>query len=177
MFVDFFFVLSGFVIAYAYLDSLGTPRATRTFVIRRIGRVWPLHVVLLAVFVAIEAARAIVGLARSSPGPFFVENKAPVTILFDTLLIQALGFTRPTYWNTPAWSISTEFWTYLVFALLCFGGRRLVAAVGAVLIIGGLVVVGALSPTAMDTTFEFGFPRCLAASSPACSPSCSGATV
>ncbi len=55
LFVDFFFVLSGFVIAYAYLDSLGTPRATRIFVIRRIGRVWPLHVVLLGVFVAFEA--------------------------------------------------------------------------------------------------------------------------
>lgn len=162
LFVDFFFVLSGFVIGYAYLDRLGTARTTRIFVIRRVGRVWPLHMVLLAVFVAIEAARAVLGVVRSSPESFFVENKAPITILFDTLLIQALGVTTPTYWNTPAWSISTEFWTYIVFALLCFGGRRVVAALGAVIVIAGLSVVGAFSPSAMDTTFEYGFPRCLA---------------
>ncbi len=95
-------------------------------------------------------------------GPFFVENKAPITILWDLLLVQALGFTGATWWNTPAWSISTEFWTYIVFALLCFGGRRLVTVGAALLVIGGLATVGAFSPTIMDTTFEYGFARCLA---------------
>ena len=162
LFVDFFFVLSGFVIAYAYLDGLGTQRATKIFVIRRIGRVWPLHVVLLGVFVCFELARTVLGFVRSSPGATFVENKAPITIIWDLLLMQALGFTGATYWNTPAWSISTEFWTYIVFAILCFGGRRFVAMAAVLLIAGGLMVVGSQSPTAMDTTFEFGFARCLA---------------
>ena len=162
LFVDFFFVLSGFVIAYAYLEKLGTPRETYVFVVRRIGRVWPLHVVLLGVFVALELARGLAGIVKSSPTSVFAEQREPITILWDFLLVQALGFTGVTLWNTPAWSISTEFWTYIVFAILCFGGRRVVAFAAAILIVGGLAVVGAFSPKGMDTTFDFGFARCLA---------------
>ena len=86
------FVLSGFVIAFAFLDRLWTGRSARVFVIRRVGRVWPLHVVLLAVLVCFELARMLIGWARSSPGLFFVENRAPITILWDVLLLLALGF-------------------------------------------------------------------------------------
>ncbi|WP_284180149.1 acyltransferase [Rhabdaerophilum sp. SD176] len=162
LFVDFFFVLSGFVIAYAYLGKLGKPRETLVFIVRRIGRVWPLHVVLLGIFLAFEIARGLAGFIRSAPVSVFIDQRAPITVLWDLLLVQALGFTGVTLWNTPAWSISTEFWTYIVFALLCFGGRRLLAVAAATLILGGLAVVGAFSPKGMDTTFDFGFARCLA---------------
>ncbi|MCA0405448.1 MAG: acyltransferase [Proteobacteria bacterium] len=162
LFVDFFFVLSGFVIAYAYLERLGTSSETIVFVVRRIGRVWPLHVALLGIFVAFEIVRALTGIVKSSPASAFVDQREPITILWDFFLVQALGFSGLTLWNTPAWSISTEFWTYIVFALLCFGGRRVVVFAGATLILGGLVVVGAFSPKGMDTTFDFGFARCLA---------------
>jgi len=100
--------------------------------------------------------------SKSSPASAFVDQREPITILWDFFLVQALGFSGLTLWNTPAWSISTEFWTYIVFALLCFGGRRVVVFAGATLILGGLVVVGAFSPKGMDTTFDFGFARCLA---------------
>jgi peptidoglycan/LPS O-acetylase OafA/YrhL len=49
--VDFFFVLSGFVISHASMHRLGSFRALGTFVIRRFERVWPLHAVMLACFV------------------------------------------------------------------------------------------------------------------------------
>lgn len=162
LFVDFFFVLSGFVIAYAYFGRLGTSRETFVFIVRRVGRVWPLHIVLLGIFVVLELARGLAGFVKSMPTSVFVDQRAPITILWDFLLVQALGFTGLTLWNTPAWSISTEFWTYVVFALLCFGGRRFVVFAAATLILGGLAVVGAFSPKGMDTTFDFGFARCLA---------------
>jgi peptidoglycan/LPS O-acetylase OafA/YrhL len=41
LFVDFFFVLSGFVISQAYLDRLSSPADLRRFAIRRFGRAWP----------------------------------------------------------------------------------------------------------------------------------------
>ena len=37
--VDLFFVISGFVMVYSSEDLFGTPRAWRTFLSRRIGRV------------------------------------------------------------------------------------------------------------------------------------------
>ena len=45
LFVDFFFVLSGFVIAFTYLDKIESKAALVEFAIRRFGRVWPLHAV------------------------------------------------------------------------------------------------------------------------------------
>jgi hypothetical protein len=167
LFVDFFFVLSGFVIAHAYLAPsaparIGTRETARVFLIRRFGRVWPLHAALLLLIVMLEAARGLHGLARTGAFEAFSGTRAPVTILWDGLLVQALGFTGPTGWNTPAWSISTEFWTYVLFAGLCFGGRRLLLALAPVLVAGGLAVIALRSPTGMDTTFDLGFARCLA---------------
>jgi len=52
--VDFFFVLSGFVISNAYRDKILTARDGVVFVIKRFGRMWPLHVFVLAVFVLTE---------------------------------------------------------------------------------------------------------------------------
>ena len=53
-FVDFFFVLSGFVIARAYGDRLAAGFPIRTFLWLRLGRVWPLHFAVLLVYIAIE---------------------------------------------------------------------------------------------------------------------------
>ncbi|HEY2889571.1 MAG TPA: acyltransferase family protein [Dongiaceae bacterium] len=47
LFVDFFFVLSGFVIAHAYADRLHDATDLRAFALRRIGRLWPLHAAVL----------------------------------------------------------------------------------------------------------------------------------
>lgn len=162
LFVDFFFVLSGFVIAHAYLDRLGSTRQTAVFIIRRVGRVWPLHVALLLAFVLLELARALLGTMKGVETSAFTEHRAPLTILWDVLLVQALGITGPTWWNTPAWSISTEFWTYIIFAILCFGGRRFVTFISPIIVVTGVGAVAWLSPFAMDTTFDFGLFRCLA---------------
>ena len=33
--------------------------------------------------------------------------------------LQSLDLHDRLTWNLPAWSISTEFWTYLIFGLIC----------------------------------------------------------
>jgi len=78
------------------------------------------------------------------------------------MLVQALGFTGTTLWNTPAWSISTEFWTYVVFAVLCLCGRKFLVLAAPVIVVFALSIVSSFSPNGMDTTFQFGFVRCLA---------------
>jgi peptidoglycan/LPS O-acetylase OafA/YrhL len=45
LFVDFFFVLSGFVICHAYATRVTDTRSAGGFMIRRFGRIWPLHAV------------------------------------------------------------------------------------------------------------------------------------
>ncbi len=162
LFVDFFFVLSGFVIAHAYLSRLGSPQALVVFMIRRFGRVWPLHATLLLLFVVFELLRGLFAVAQTGMFDAFTGYRAPITILWDGLLVQALGFTGATGWNTPAWSISTEFWTYACFAILCLGGRKCVVTVAPFIVAGGLIIVALNSTNGMDATFDYGFARCLA---------------
>src|SRR5882757_7822109 len=57
LFVDFFFVLSGFVIAWNYATKLDTWPGVKRFLILRLGRVYPLHLFMLLCFVAYETLR------------------------------------------------------------------------------------------------------------------------
>lgn len=61
MFVDFFFVLSGFVIGCGYLERLGSGYSVRRFMLLRLGRIYPLHLAVLLALLALEIAGALVG--------------------------------------------------------------------------------------------------------------------
>jgi peptidoglycan/LPS O-acetylase OafA/YrhL len=54
LFVDFFFVLSGFVIAASYGERLVKGFGVERFMLLRLGRLYPVHIVVLAVYVAYE---------------------------------------------------------------------------------------------------------------------------
>jgi peptidoglycan/LPS O-acetylase OafA/YrhL len=156
LFVDFFFVLSGFVIAFAYLDRIEDTRSTLKFTVRRFGRLWPLHIAMLLAFVALEGTHLLQG------EPAFEGAKAPWTILPELALAHGLGITGLTDWNSPSWSISTEFWTYLVFAGLVLGFRREMALASTAVVVLSLGALVSVSTTGMDVTFDYGFLRCLA---------------
>ncbi len=138
-FVDFFFVLSGFVISHAYMDRLGDWVGLSVFVMRRLGRLWPLHVAILLVFVALDLIKILAGGAGGASfhvAPFAPPNSI-AAIWQNLFLVQALGWHTQVSWNGPSWSISTEFWTYLLFAAIVFccrgsaPSRWLMAAVAA----------------------------------------------
>jgi peptidoglycan/LPS O-acetylase OafA/YrhL len=54
LFVDFFFVLSGFVISHAYSRKVDSFRNILVFVVRRFGRLWPLRMVVLMGFLMVQ---------------------------------------------------------------------------------------------------------------------------
>ena len=112
LFVDFFFILSGFVIAANYLERLRAGFGISRFVLLRIGRLWPLHVSMLLLVFAIQFAIYFLGLSQRDifSGQFSLQSF--VSSLF---LVQSMGI-APYAGNSVAWSISTEFWTYLIFA-------------------------------------------------------------
>ena len=59
MLLDFFFVMSGFIIAASYGDKLKRWKDVETFAIRRFARLWPLHAAVLAGFVIVELAKLV----------------------------------------------------------------------------------------------------------------------
>lgn len=165
LFVDFFFVLSGFVIAHAYGSDLARPGDVRSFVLRRFGRLWPLHAVMLIALIALEGVHLVIAHWHPIAGEraAFTADRSPLAILANLFLVQAFGLFPYETWNGPAWSISTEFYTYLVFAAVCFflPARRARLAVQVVLMVGGLAILAAFSDYGMRETFGWPIFRCL----------------
>jgi peptidoglycan/LPS O-acetylase OafA/YrhL len=167
LFVDFFFVLSGFVIAANYeqrlLDGFGAGR----FLLLRLGRVYPLHFAVLALFVALELLKALrrmavpAGVWALNPvAPFSTPQESPATIIANLLLVQSLHAFDFLTWNDPAWSISTEFFTYVAFAACLIALRKRAWIAAALALTVGPLLIAALSERKMDTTYDWGIIRC-----------------
>ncbi|HST37274.1 MAG TPA: acyltransferase, partial [Allosphingosinicella sp.] len=125
LFVDFFFVLSGFVIAASYGEKLKTGFPLRAYMILRLGRIYPLHLFIILVFVAIECALLLAG-AQGMQGraPFTGPRSLPF-LADNLLLIQIFVPGAKASWNGVSWSIAAEVWTYaLTAAGLVLLGRR-----------------------------------------------------
>lgn len=122
--VDFFFVLSGFIIYFVHKADIGQPSKTRGYALRRIIRIFPAYWCVLAIY----------GLMLWwSPTATRFEQQ-PSAILAALLLLPhpdgaILG---------PAWSLSHELLFYLLFAVLLWH-RRLGVAVLALW--GGLTLL------------------------------------
>lgn len=112
--VDFFFVLSGFVIFASYHERLGQGFSRARFMLLRIGRLWPLHVAILLAFVALE----ILPLALGDGAGAFAGRQSLETLPANFLLIQTFVHPDAMTWNGPSWSISVELALYLLAAIL-----------------------------------------------------------
>ena len=152
--VDFFFVLSGFVMIHTYRSRLESLAAVRKFLTLRLGRLYPLHLATLLCWLLIELAKR----AAASGGIEVAPGERTVgSFIANLLLIHALGPFNGAQWNVPSWSISAEFWAYVVFAAVC---RRAVFAAACVLAFIGLAVCW--STTGDLSSIEiYAFPRCL----------------
>ena len=163
LFVDFFFVLSGFVITHAYINRLRTREEYISFLIRRFGRLWPLHAAVLICYVGLEILKLIAvrkGSMNAESAPF--QGHFSIESLFtNAILIQSLGIHDDATWNSPSWSISTELYVYVAFALVVFLFRSFTTMASAIICLCSAYVLLRYSPHIMHTTYDFGFFRCL----------------
>lgn len=156
--VDFFFLLSGFILAYQYLAADGRVRGgKRAFWIARVGRIYPVY--LLAIVLGLLTY------LRDAPAP----SLAALTIASHVLLIQSwIPAAVPLNLNPPAWSLAAEALFYALFPFLLPAcarlgrlGRRalLVAAGGAwavyTLLHVGFAVLAARWAAGSDPTWGF----------------------
>lgn len=130
IFVEFFFVLSGFVLAHGYGYKEKLPFVP--FLQARMWRLFPLHVVMLLVFIGLEVGKWLAfeyaGLSFNT-SPFSGQNHVS-EILPNLLLIQSwFGSFDYLSFNYPAWSISVEFYLYLILycTLTLFSQRKQVS--------------------------------------------------
>lgn len=126
--VSFFFVLSGFILAYVY-PELSDRGSVRRFFVARIARIWPAHFFALCLAVALQIDAA-------NPGPGIAIANAAMIHAW----VPATGWFFS--FNAVSWSISTEFFFYLAFPFLIAGFRetwRWKLALGAALVVGILL--------------------------------------
>lgn len=107
--VSFFFVLSGFILAYTYngMDAAGGYRA---YIVARVARIWPVHLVMLVAYVGIIAPH-LLRWGTQTDLLAFVAN--------GLLLHSWVPYSDFFYsYNGVSWSISTELAFYVAFPLL-----------------------------------------------------------
>ena len=133
--VELFFVLSGFVIFSTYGARIATFRDVVRFQFLRFGRLYPVHLTFLLLFVGFEFLKLLFIKNPVSP-PFADGIAGPREFLENLTLIQALGFSlKPDSFNGPSWSISTEFYTYLIFAFIALLFAKRQALVHGILVV------------------------------------------
>lgn len=116
--VDMFFMLSGFVMTHVYHRAFSdsVSHHYRSFIVARIARVYPLHLLVLLLFVttAIVAHFAAgASLIRLDDIPLR-GSESVAAFVANLFMLQGLNAGQLS-WNYPAWSISVEFVAYLLF--------------------------------------------------------------
>ena len=115
--VDFFFVLSGFVISLNYSEKISSINTFYLYQKQRFFRLYPLHFLMLMIFLGIEFLKLFVeirfGLVANNRAFFNNNTTAFVANLF---MVHNLVIPQPTF-NYPSWSISAEFFTYAFFGI------------------------------------------------------------
>jgi peptidoglycan/LPS O-acetylase OafA/YrhL len=107
--VDFFLVLSGFILSHSYLYR-NNAISTTEFISHRMARLYPLHIFTLIIFI-------FVSIIIHKHFPYYSDGTI-FTLIQNITLTQNIGL-NPTEitWNHPSWSISVEFWVNIIFIL------------------------------------------------------------
>ncbi len=177
--VDFFFVLSGFILCYVYADNFEgavKKQSFKKFTIARFARVYPLHLfsLLLTTLFLFLLHRA--GMQVS---PILDAENSIYSFCTNLLLLHSMNLHKWFTFTHASWSISTEWWMYMLFPFLVSPfmklsapGRRMIFifCMAGYLVIGYLLVPLVTVPDAqfirvlpfsLNVAYQFGFFRCL----------------
>ena len=164
--VDLFFIMSGFIISHVYEQSFqnniqSTP--FRQYIVARFARIYPLHLFTLLLLVILAAITG-----AWSP------IQDPAAIPTHILLLHSFGIHKIFTWNVPSWSISAEWWAYMIFPLLVIFLNRnkkfAMALLSLFVILSYIAIMFWIArknpfdpripvPHNLDTTFDYGYLR------------------
>ncbi len=180
--VDFFFILSGFIMCYVYgsrFNERVTKKEFEKFTIARFSRVYPLHLTTLLFTIVLFFFSSRLGVPKLMI--MEVDNNS-YTMLTNLLLLQSMNLHNWFSWVHASWSISTEWWAYMVFPFLVAPflklnstGRGLICVAcfaGYAIITFLIIPIVPFPPTmpflkenpadlTINVAYQYGFLRCL----------------
>lgn len=144
--LDMFLIVSGFLIMERYSDRLLVERNSYwQFLLRRVVRIYPLYAATLVYFVGIGMLVHFGVVTSHSPGRYdFAALPANI------LLVQGWGFTEELTFNYVGWTLSAEWFCYLLLPVTIlawrFGGLTGLVALAAlsILMVEGMVAAGVM---------------------------------
>jgi peptidoglycan/LPS O-acetylase OafA/YrhL len=175
LWVDFFFILSGFILFYVYGKDFqqGIQRKSYwKYIGARFARVYPLHFVTL---IWCSVCTIFVLSLSSGLHPFFKGIFDLKAIPASLVMLQSIHLFDMTPLNTPSWSLSTEWWVYMLFPFIV--PLFLKVRTGGRLIVFGLIVslycfiryilnpmgfTGEGNGPTINVSFDYGLLRCIA---------------
>ena len=140
--VDAFFMLSGFILAHVYGPAFAAGTFSyRRFIVARIARLYPLHLAVLgSVLVMVIVARA--AGVQYDPATYTAEGFLKTLLLVQAWFPSLVGYN----WSGPSWSLSAEWFAYLLFPAYALIAMKLKTRPWALLFLGvlGFVVIDAI---------------------------------
>jgi peptidoglycan/LPS O-acetylase OafA/YrhL len=116
LFVDLFFVISGFVIAHVYQEKVGTLAGYGSFLQRRVGRLVPLHLLTLVISIAVWSLVVAFGKSGNHEPSF-----DPRCIIETAFFLHALvPCGNGVSFSSVSWSIGAEMVMYLIFPVFAW---------------------------------------------------------
>ncbi|MGS0692070.1 acyltransferase family protein [Shewanella sp. 0m-8] len=148
--VDFFFILSGLIISHVYLKrSVNEERGFwLKFIWYRIARLFPIHFFIMLLMLIVTLLLPAFDANRQA-----ITHSAFVDWITLTLLLRQWLLPEGYAWNTPAWSVSAEFFAYLIIFpfIVRFSAKNVTAKTGCVLMAIGSGLIGMLIVSAGTT--------------------------
>jgi peptidoglycan/LPS O-acetylase OafA/YrhL len=139
--VNFFFVLSGFILTLGYT---GRGAGLREFYAARVARIYPVYLLGLLLMLPVMATAQLPDTVRPPDGPGMW-----LSLAASAGMVQAWIPEWSLHWNSPGWSLSAEAFFYGLFPLLLLWVARL-GARGAAGVMLGAYAVSLLLPVGLD---------------------------
>lgn len=115
--VQLFWIISGFVFTHVYIDRV---IQGWTFLVARIARLYPLHLVTLIYMAALQS----LSLSYAGHWQIYVNNNVRHFVLQTVMMTNISNQSRGLSFNGPIWSVSAEMGAYAAFFISLFFLKR-----------------------------------------------------
>ncbi|MBB5745673.1 acyltransferase family protein [Brevundimonas variabilis] len=141
--VDAFFLLSGFILAHVYGPAFAAGTFSyRRFIVARLARLYPLHLAVLGGVTIMVLCAAAAGV-RYDPSTYTIEGFIKTLFLVQAWFPTDVGYN----WSGPSWSLSAEWFAYLLFPAYALLAMKMRARPGL------LIALGVIGYVAIDAVY------------------------
>ena len=146
--LDFFFVLSGFILTHIYRNSFNTNQLVRKnilkFYLYRLSRIYPLHLTVLFTILIMQMTGLIINISEDVARelPMLPKNQGDSLLNFfmQLFMIHGWGYGNPANWSVTSWSVSSEWLFYIFFPILSFIAYKIKSTLINIILISAIII-------------------------------------